>query len=76
MYITAMHSLVGMSPQVFHVALILEEGLWVLTEEGQVVIFSELGVLAVRLLTCLCGLTRVHQTVNVGRNFVISLEVG
>ena len=62
-----------MSAEVFHVCLVLEESLGVLAEEGQVVVLCELRALTV--FPNLCHLTGVYQSVDVGRNLLIPLEV-
>ena len=62
------------SAEVFHVCLILEESLWVLAQESQIVVLCELRPL--RIFPDLRHLAGVDQTVDVGRDPLVPFEVG
>ena len=65
-----------MSAKMLHVSFVLEQRLWVLAQQSQIVILGEVRELALRLVPCLRDLTGVYETMDVGRDPLISLEVG
>ena len=65
-----------MSPQVLHVALVLEQSLRVLAQQSQIVVLCELRETALGLLPGLRDLTGVDETVDIGRDLLVALEVG
>ena len=65
-----------MSAEVFHVSLVLKQGLWVLAQQSQIVVLREVRELALRLVPRLSDLTGVYETMDVGRDPLIPLEVG
>ena len=65
-----------MSAEVFHVSLVLKQGLWVFAQQSQIVVLREVRELTLRLVPRLRDLAGVYETMDVGRDPLISLEVG
>jgi hypothetical protein len=68
-----------MSPEMLHVRVVLEECLWVLQPQTEVVLFVKLLVEGterfVIFASLLCLYDGVDQTVDVGRNLIVTSEV-